>query len=89
MKIVVNKCYGGFELPLEFCKKYDFRPFSDIERNDERLVRFVLERGSKIKIRGTDLRVIEIPDNATDWEIAEYDGLEEVIFVVNGKLCHI
>lgn len=33
--------------------------------------------------------VIEIPEDATDWEIEEYDGKEWVICIVNGKLVEI
>jgi hypothetical protein len=35
-----------------------------------------------------DLVVVEIPDNATDWNIEEYDGLETVIYVLNGRICY-
>jgi hypothetical protein len=30
--------------------------------------------------------VVEIPNEATDYEILEYDGLEEVVCVIDGKL---
>ena len=33
-----------------------------------------------------DLVVVEIPDGATDWDIYEYDGLETIIYVLNGKI---
>ena len=33
-----------------------------------------------------DLKVVIIPDSATDWEINEYDGLESVIYVEDGKI---
>ena len=32
------------------------------------------------------LVVKEIPDNATDYMITEYDGAEGIIYVVDGKL---
>ena len=35
------------------------------------------------------LKVVEIPEEATDWEINEYDGLESITYVVDGKLHHI
>lgn len=35
------------------------------------------------------LMVVEIPDNATDWELDEYDGLESIIYVADGKIHHI
>ena len=35
------------------------------------------------------LKVVEIPDEATDWKIDEYDGSESLIYVVDGKIQHI
>lgn len=34
----------------------------------------------------TDLRIATIPDDATDWMVSDYDGLETIYFVKNGKL---
>lgn len=86
MKIVINDCYGGFSLPKEFCKKYNVDEFDDeVERTDERLVSFVESRG-RVKERYSMLIVVEIPDNATDYMITEYDGAEGIIYVVDGKL---
>jgi hypothetical protein len=31
---------------------------------------------------------VAIPDEATDWELDEYDGFERVTYVVGGKLYH-
>ena len=83
MKIVVNKDYGGFSLPHEYCDLcecgcYDF---GMEERLDPDLIKIV-EEGCD----NPDLKVIEIPDSATDWDISEYDGLESIVYVVDGKL---
>ena len=32
--------------------------------------------------------VIELPDNATDFDIQDYDGIETIVFVVDGKICY-
>ena len=85
MKIVINNCFGGFSLPTEFCKKYNMDTYDDIERTDERLVSFVESRGC-IRERCSMLVVMEIPDNATDYMITDYDGAEGIIYVVDGKL---
>jgi len=85
MKIVINTCFGGFSLPTEFCKKYNMKAYDDIERTDERLVSFVESRG-RIREGCSMLVVKEIPDNATDYMITEYDGAEGIIYVVDGKL---
>lgn len=84
MKLVINTEYGGFSIPEPFCKKYGLSPYDHITRNDERLVNFVGEDGYEIWLGF--LEVVEIPDNATDYFIDEYDGLERVIYVVDGKL---
>ena len=85
MKIVINACFGGFSLPKEFCKKYNMETYDDIDRTDERLISFVESRG-RIREACSMLVVKEIPDNATDYMITEYDGAESIIYVVDGKL---
>ena len=85
MKIVINACFGGFSLPEEFCEKYHMDEYDDIDRTDERLVSFVESRG-RVKESYSVLVVKEIPDNATDYMITEYDGAEGIIYVVDGKL---
>lgn len=92
MRVVINRSFGGFSLPKEFCKKYNIGiyddEFYDISRTDERLVSFV-ESKNFTQPTFSKLSVVEIPDNATDWEISEYDGAEEIICVVDGKIWHI
>ena len=87
MKYVINSNWGGFSIPEEVksvFNKYwngsdDYDP-----RTDEVLINWVLTHKNE-----TDLKVVEIPDEATDWELNEYDGWESIIAVVNGKLIHI
>lgn len=35
------------------------------------------------------LKVVEIPDEATDYKVREYDGKEWVDYVIDGKICSI
>jgi hypothetical protein len=88
MKIAVNKSYGGFilnEQQTELISPYvdeDF--FYDVDyktelRTNEHLIKAIEQIPSTIK-------VVEIPDNATDWIINEYDGFESVYYVVDGKI---
>lgn len=86
MKVVVNRCFGGFSLPDEFCKKYNCSAYSDIDRTDSRLIQFLEENPDKTRFRCASLEVMEIPDRATDWQINEYDGDESIIAVVDGKI---
>ena len=86
MKIVINACFGGFSLPKNFCEKYHMNKYDDIERTDERLISFVESRGGDVKEGCSFLVVEEIPNDATDYMITEYDGAEGIIYVINGKL---
>ena len=83
MKIVINGDFGGFGYGV--AEEYeDFVNQLVGERNDPSLVAFVENHPDKCG----DLCIVVIPDDATDWEIAEYDGNESVIYVVNGKIYH-
>ena len=54
-----------------------------------RLVDLIETEGADSVSDRSDLKVVEIPDDATDWELKEFDGMEQIIAVVNGKLVHI
>ena len=87
MKVVLNICYGGFSLPEEFCKKYNLAWYSDIKRTDPRLITFVEENPELCQhFNFASLTVVEIPENVTDWQIHDYDGMESIIAVINGKI---
>ena len=49
----------------------------DIKRDDPALVKTVMDLGKKANGRHAELKIVEIPDDV-DWEITEYDGLEQV-----------
>lgn len=86
MKIVINKCYGGFGLDVEVVKEY-FRlkgwpPHDqtwyegDIARNDKDLI-LAIETVGIEKSAGpwADLKIVEVPDDV-EWTIEEHDGIE-------------
>lgn len=83
MKVVINRCYGGFRLSEEALNEYKRRANVtensfhqwDIMRNDPILVEIVEEMGMKANTRVSELKVVEIPDEV-EWQIEEYDGLE-------------
>ena len=94
MKTVINTCYGGFSLSEEAYKflglewdGYGFK-YRD-NRADSKLVECVETLGNKANGRFASLKVVEIPDNATDWRKAEYDGTEIITAVVDGKMVDI
>ena len=83
IKVVVNRCFGGFGLSEEAMRRYcaesgnaDAVDF-DLERTDPLLVKIVEEMGSKADGWAAQLRVVEIPADV-DWEIDEYDGREHI-----------
>lgn len=87
MELVINRCYGGFFLSELACELLALdSPYADIERDDYRLVALIRSLGKKANGRCANLKVVEIPFEATDWHIDEYDGLESVVYVVDGKL---
>lgn len=87
MKIVINKCYGGFGISEAGLRLLNLKNYWDVERTDERLIELV-ESGVDVNGFCAELEVVEIPDEATDWELDEYDGLESITYVVDGKLYH-
>lgn len=86
MKVVVNRCFGGFSLPDTFCKKYNCSRYDNIDRTDPRLIRFVEKNPDQARFNCANLKIVEIPDYATDWQISEHDGMEHIITVINGKI---
>ena len=78
MKVVINRCYGGFglsEKAMKFLRVGSEWP--DIARNDPKLVECVEKLGEEANGRYAELKVVEIPDDV-NWKIGEYDGLEWV-----------
>lgn len=89
MKIVLNRCFGGFSLSDFAVEKLGLTScYEEVPRNDPKLIKLVEEDAEKVSGMCAKLRVIEFPDNCTDWEIDEYDGYENVTYVIDGKIHH-
>ena len=91
MVFVLNKCYGGWSLSdwaVEQLGVEDNYSCLTDEQLDN-LIQLINEAGSK-KCSGSaaKLKVVEIPDTCTDFELNEYDGIEIITYVVGGKLYH-
>lgn len=92
MKFVLNKCYGGFGLSDkaedELKSKLNLEDFFswEIARNNEALVEIVERLGAEANGSFAELKVVDIPDENTDYEIDNYDGIETITYVLNGKL---
>ena len=87
MEFVINACFGGFSVKKSIAKVYGFDPYC-VERDNEQLIELVK---SGIDCNGdcAELKVVNIPDNATDYEFDDYDGFESIIYVVDGKIHHL
>ena len=91
-KFVINNCFGGFELSDEANKmlngftvdQYGYNDYS--MRSDSDLIEVVEKLGDKANGTYSELKVVEVPDNITDWMITDYDGLETLYVVENGKI---
>lgn len=96
MKIVVNKCYGGFrlsdkaeEMLAEAIGVSTDDIWGDNYREHPALVAIVEELGlESYDDDVSELTVVEIPEDATDWELSDYDGYEDIIYVLDGKIYH-
>ena len=86
MKLVINNCFGGFDIPDEYRSEFDYS--WKIKRNDPKLIELVekLISEGKNTFTCTCLVIVDVPDEATDYMISDYDGQESVIYVIDGKL---
>ena len=88
MKMVINKCFGSFELSDEALDELGVDYWGDDEdaRKDSRLIELVEMNSEKASGYCAKLVVVEIPDEATDYYLDEFDGMEDIIYVLDGKL---
>jgi hypothetical protein len=85
MKVLLNKCYGGYSFSEEFVKHLiyndivpDYTNYHNLQRHDQRVVeeaiKFGLDNASGMC---ASLEVREVPDGA-NYSISEYDGMESI-----------
>jgi hypothetical protein len=82
MKIVINRCYGGYSLSRraykELGRKWDGDGSAYMScRTNQKLVAAVEKLGDAASGVLAKLEVVEIPDGV-DWELENYDGIETV-----------
>lgn len=89
MVFVLNKCYGGFSLSPFAVKRLGVdSAYADLDSLQiDALAALIAEYGSE-KCSGSfaKLKVVEVPDTVTDWIVQEYDGIEVLIYVLDGKI---
>lgn len=92
MKIVINRCFGGFALSEARLVRYaalkgitshpDDEDFPiqhwNIPRDDPDLISAVEDVPEDGDPYGSDINVVEIPDGV-DWQIENWDGMEHII----------
>lgn len=90
MKLVINDCYGGFGLSKKALEMlYHNEKYYEDCRYDQDLIKVVEMLGDEASGAFSELIVVEIPDDSTDYDITEYDGLESVIYVQEGKIKYL
>ncbi len=82
MKIVINRCYGGFSVSELAKNLYQLMTGEelvdyDVKRTDPVLVTIVETIGDRADGICASLAVIEIPDDV-DYTIDDYDGVESI-----------
>ena len=92
MKIVINKCYGGFGISKDFFEAYNIEykgsPFAEMVfplncededfRTDKRLIDYIEKFGSNAASGPCSNLVVEEIPKGTLYRITEYDGLENI-----------
>ncbi len=97
-KMIINGCWGGYHVSDEAIKefqievgKYGYEDIDDVRygseaRDNEALIAIVERLGDRASAECSCLGVVEIPDDATDFMITEYDGSETLYYVQDGKI---
>ena len=83
MKVLINRCFGGFGLSDEAINLYkersgsanDIRWWHDDVRDDPILVDIVEELGERANSWASKLEIVDVPDGYDYW-IEDYDGRE-------------
>ena len=88
MKVILNKCYGGFNINEAIAKKYGVDAYGEDARYNENIINLI-ESGIDCSGLYAQLEVIKLPENITDYEIDDHDGFEDITYVVDGKIHHM
>lgn len=88
MKVVINRCYGGFNLPspndtgVTLPREEDYYL---VHRSDPQLVFLVENMNDDQNHWCSRLRVVEWPDNIP-YAVIDYDGMEHLVLDVKSFL---
>lgn len=84
MTILCNRTYGMYKHTEEFVEHFGLESHWDACEEEDRTNPEYIEF-YRTHARGS-IGFCTVPDNATDWVLQEYDGLESVLYVVDGKI---
>lgn len=80
MKVVINRCYGGFSLSEKACEYLgipgDGYEYAE-DRANPKLIECIEKLGEDANGTFAELKIVDIPDDV-EWTIEEYDGMEWV-----------
>ena len=82
MKIVIHRAWGSINTYIGE-HRTDPQVIAWIEEGN--LPEEILDNGYFIET-AADYEVAEIPDEATDYYVDDYDGMEDIFFVIDGKI---
>ena len=82
LEFVLHKDWGSFHYPEVFCEQYGVHRYDAEDHCEERFIEWVKAHPDESEGH----RIVTIPATATDCFVNDYDGMESLIYVVNGKL---
>lgn len=85
MKLAINADYGGFGINEKWEAENCEKDCNGDCRECAKLIR-AIEGKENVNDDFSKLAVVEFPDEATDYELLEYDGIESVLYVLDGKI---
>lgn len=86
MKLIINSCFGCFAVNVNILKKYGIQTSNEEDlRTNKKLIELI-ESGVYCNTNYSKLRIVDIPSEATDYYIENYDGVETVLYVLDGKI---
>lgn len=86
MKFVINTCYGGFGINAKWRTKNCEKACYENCHKCAKLIQAIEKKEEIVDNYFSKLTIVEIPDEATDYEIQEYDGCESLLYVLDGKI---
>lgn len=85
MKLVINADYGGFGINEKWEAENCEKDCNGDCRECAKLIR-AIEGKENVNDDFSKLAVVEFPNEATDYELLEYDGIESLLYVLDGKI---